>query len=533
MQGVRWYRWPIVIAFVFGLTLLSACGEGSTAVPPGGSQPPGGSPPPGSVSGAAQKGPFQAGASVALHRLDATGARTGDSTTAAVLADGSFALATLPWSGITEVVVTGTYFDESAGGFGTDVVSLRALTLAPDGFVSNVNLFTHVMAARVLALLADGSGYADAHDTALADMLDAFGVTRSPNDLDLFGTDAAEEFDNGNLLAFSVVVVLAGLDQADLDALASDFASNGILDDDGLDVLYAVQEAIPADFADVLDAARASLEAAYGATPAAFDYTNPGPISWAGGECDFVGLFSNDLVCGEAYDPVVVSMASDSTHVLRLKVPRTGTYEMLVLYDDFSKSRYVDVFADVDEFGDVKNLISSTTSSGSFAEGLILRRLQPGTTYYLRLRNQAGATDADVWVWRTADGSTTQPLAVRVGTPFDGVAGRYLSATSDLKDSYYVVQGGGSVDVKIEGYACGISPGARLYLYLGKADAPAVAFMSTPVGGSSTEGACSQSASYSVPSGDSLFIRVDNRNDLATIAPVPGGIDYTLTVTNE
>lgn len=522
-RSVRSFTMIVVLAL-----LLAACGD---AAPPNGSPSTGDpAPPPGSASGVAQKGPFEEGGSATLYELDAFGARTGEAESTSLLVNGAFLIDDAPWSGITEIVANGTFFDEVQGDVAADTLTLRAVTLADDGFAANVNVFTHVMAARILALLDDGDTFAEAHETAVGEMRAAFGVTGSPNDLNLLQADADGSIDNGALLAFSVAALLAGLDQDDLDALADDFADGGFIDGEGEDVLAAIRAAVADGFEEALESARSNLETRYGVTPPSFF----GSISFGGTECDFLGWFSNDLICDGR--ELIVAMEADSSKVLRLEVRVTGTYELDVLFgDSTSTTRSVRAYASLDDSGRPTDGIGSADASagGSFAEGLITSRLVAGRTYYLWLRNLgAGAVDFDVLVRRRADGAITEPLLLQAGVPFEGVGGRLWPSIADLKDSYYTVDGTGSFVVTLDGYPCEAGPfgdGAFIRLYAGTT--PGLAFDSAPVASSAVVDACEQQVAYTLSSGR-LFIKIENRHDLqAEVLGYPvGGISYTVLV---
>ena len=348
----------------------------------------------------------------------------------------------------------------------------------------------------------------------------AFGITRSPNDLNLLQADAEGSLDNGVLLAFSVASLLAGLDQDDLDTLADDFADGGFIDDDGEDVLAAIRAAVAEGFEEALETARANLQERFGGTPPSFF----GSISFGGTECDFLGWFSNDLICDGR--ELIVAMQADSAKVLRLEVRITGTYELDVLFGDSTSSiRSVRAYASLDDSGSPTNVIGTADASagGSFAEGLITRRLVAGRTYYHWLRNLgAGAVDFDVEVRRRADGAITEPLRLPTGVPFEGVGGRLLSSIADLKDSYYTVDGTGSFVVTLDGCPCDagqFGDGAFIRIHAG------VSMPARRQGSRSTA-----TRSRAALSSGRLFIKIENRRDLEAFGFPVGGISYTVLV---
>lgn len=104
----------------------------------------------------AQKEPFQLDASVSAWPLGADGAAAGGGVVGRTGKDGAIELnSPLPWSGPTLVEVEGRFFDETTGQFSSDSIRLQGILQAADGVLSgNVNLFTHLLAARIRFLMA-------------------------------------------------------------------------------------------------------------------------------------------------------------------------------------------------------------------------------------------------------------------------------------------------------------------------------------------------------------------------------------------
>ncbi|MDO9225379.1 MAG: DUF1566 domain-containing protein [Pseudomonadota bacterium] len=244
------------------LLLLSACGGG------GG----GGGTVSLTVAGGAQKGPYVAGAVVTAWRLDAgTGARTTTFVVSATDANGNFNVAAIPWTGLTEINVAGKYFDEVANATSTGDISLSALVDLQGNATVRVNLYTHLLAARIRALMAVGNVHAAARNQALTELSDRFDLELiggvGPEGLNLTDGAGTHRQDNANLLLFSAAMLSAGIDsQGEIDALRDQFASGGRIGDAAFVQIKAAASGLN------LDTLGGNLVARYGGdAPAAAD----------------------------------------------------------------------------------------------------------------------------------------------------------------------------------------------------------------------------------------------------------------------
>jgi N-acetylneuraminic acid mutarotase len=111
------------------------------------------------VEGAVQKGPFLVGSTVLINRRDARGIST-SSTILSEIEDsiGSFDFVTTD-PGLVQIAATGYYFSELTGEASDGMLTLRALYEIGDeaGQKAYVNIMTHLINDRVLALLAAGN----------------------------------------------------------------------------------------------------------------------------------------------------------------------------------------------------------------------------------------------------------------------------------------------------------------------------------------------------------------------------------------
>lgn len=182
--------------------------------------------------GQAQKGPFRAGSLVTLYRLDDAGNRLAEQLALRTAELGWF-LPAAPWSGLTELHIEGVFFDETTGADSAQPLRLAGLARLPAGQTVRINLFTHLAAARTRVLMAAGADFDAARDLAWQDLQGLFDLPAADiaalTQLDLTDGTGAHAAGNANLLLFSAALLAGGIQQIDLDALADDFADDGLI----------------------------------------------------------------------------------------------------------------------------------------------------------------------------------------------------------------------------------------------------------------------------------------------------------------
>lgn len=265
-----WGRATTHLLFVFLLVLgLAGCSDSSS------SDNSGSDPAPESVTGSAQKGPFKSSASVSGVKLATDGTTSGTSVTGSIDDSGAFELPNLSWVGPTRLTISGVFFDEFRKGYSDEVsggslgnAELHSVAMVPADANSNVNLFTHFVAARTLNLMAASTAFSDAREQARSDLAVIMGIDAAPNTLNLLhdAGGAAHEDDSANLLLFSAATLAAGIDQAGIDDIANDFADDGQINGGGQAAFSAIRQAAR-DNADLLSNARDNLLNIYGVTP--------------------------------------------------------------------------------------------------------------------------------------------------------------------------------------------------------------------------------------------------------------------------
>ena len=171
----------------------SSSGGGTTAAGPGAEQPGPEQPTPeggGALSGAAQKGPFQAGATARLQRL-VNGAVDSDSAALETTVDerGRYAFPETGFVGPALLTVSGFWFDEGAGQFSGEPVTLSAVVFLEEGeqaVDANVNVLTDLISERLMAELAEhNDDYAAALAALMPDYRALTGLRRPPGQLDM------------------------------------------------------------------------------------------------------------------------------------------------------------------------------------------------------------------------------------------------------------------------------------------------------------------------------------------------------------
>ena len=147
------FNW-LGISLVLLMALLQACSSGGSD---GGISGTGGRPNV-EVNGAAEKGPFLKRSEVTYRMVDISGAQNfADQSTETVDDLGNFTL-NLAQAGLVNIRVEGYHFNEISGQVSDGPLALTALFAASEasGQVAKVNVMTHIIRDRILALLESG-----------------------------------------------------------------------------------------------------------------------------------------------------------------------------------------------------------------------------------------------------------------------------------------------------------------------------------------------------------------------------------------
>jgi hypothetical protein len=220
------------------------------------------------ANGVVQKGPFVFGSIVTVYKLE-NGIRTSQvATTQTTDNKGSFALS-LPWSGVSEFEIIGTYLDETTGLYKNDG-NLTAILDVENGSVSgvNINIFTHIAASQIRTMLQDNRTIEEAKVRSKEKIQEIFGVEldgdTQPEDLDLTDGVGEHSADNAQLLKISASILKSSNPKEVLEKLSQDL-EDGSLDNEALGVYEEIKQ--KSDDID-LDAVSQILEEKTGTTTA-------------------------------------------------------------------------------------------------------------------------------------------------------------------------------------------------------------------------------------------------------------------------
>ena len=210
------------------LVLLCACTE-KTDEPGGRQQPESGKY---SLSGKVEKGPFVRGSSISVQPLNASFAATGTIFEGEIADNtGTFDLGEIELeSQFVRLSADGYYFNEVTGDYSSGTLHLTAYADLSDRTTVNVNILTHLKAARIQKLVAGGMSFAQADRQAQKELLTQFGLQAYESSPAENMTIAAGTDGSGVLIAISSLI-LADRTDAEitqyLSALSQDLADDG------------------------------------------------------------------------------------------------------------------------------------------------------------------------------------------------------------------------------------------------------------------------------------------------------------------
>lgn len=198
------------------------------------------------LSGKAEKGPFQPGAKMTLYELDENLDRTGQAYRTEITDNaGSFAYkeGIDLKNSIVELEVEGKCYNESTSTLSSTPITINALADISDREQVNINVLTHLSLKRIKALVKEGSDFKQAKTQAEKELLKCFSITTPISDASAITlTDGTEE--SAILLAVSSIIMQGTDDDlfnSYLAAFSGDFAQNGEITENNIkeEILYA------------------------------------------------------------------------------------------------------------------------------------------------------------------------------------------------------------------------------------------------------------------------------------------------------
>jgi N-acetylneuraminic acid mutarotase len=215
------------------LVLLTGCGGGGG----GSTQHAPSSPFSAAVAGAVQKGPFLVGSTVSVNKLDSLGHLT-NSTIETEIKDsiGSFSFAP-DSAGPVQIVANGYYFNELTGQKSAGTLTLKGIyeVGAASQQTAYVNIMTHLINARVLALIGRGTTVTNAIAQAQQEFLQTFSPALPPQNvgqfsaLSVYNTGGTSDTGNTYLLALSTGFYQYAATMAQNSSMSSDAELASIL----------------------------------------------------------------------------------------------------------------------------------------------------------------------------------------------------------------------------------------------------------------------------------------------------------------
>ena len=188
-----------------------------------------------SISGVAQLGPFEKGATVAIYELDENLEQTGRNYQAEIENDwGEYSVQVKNLKTQHALLkADGYYYSYITGKKAKERISLYAFSDLSERNNTNINLFSHLIHKRVQYLITHkNESFAKAEEQATSEIFKIFGIkgdASSANDIDLFGEDDL------SAALFAISIMLQGdLSPADIEKRLDDFArdleQDGVLD---------------------------------------------------------------------------------------------------------------------------------------------------------------------------------------------------------------------------------------------------------------------------------------------------------------
>lgn len=136
-----------------------------------------------SLSGKVEKGPFVRGSAISVQPLNESMTAIGTVFNGEIKDDaGSFDLGKIELaSQYVRIATDGYYFNEVNGSLSTGQLHLIALADLSDKSTVNVNILTHLKAARIQKLVESGKSFSDANKQAQKELLTQFGLQAYEN----------------------------------------------------------------------------------------------------------------------------------------------------------------------------------------------------------------------------------------------------------------------------------------------------------------------------------------------------------------
>ena len=310
------------------------------------------------ADGFAQKGPFQVGGTARIQPLAADGTPSGEGLQTDIGLAGEFKFDNIDWFGPSLITVSGDWFNESAGNFAGQSLTLRSVVEIPDPddpdakspFPTSVNLLTEALTDLVLTdYLGAGRAFNRGIDRANRELNAALGFEGDVRDLNLFVLDSQHPRDRQVSGVFAKIMI--ALSKRDDLASIIERAGNSAWDGRRIENTFAALLQELRDEAAVLladggiDAARTLLADNYGGVELSRQLTNQGGLGMTFAcNPNAVDADGNHRLClGQARE---VTLAPNEGRIFWFEAPHDGAFRF-VSGGDFGTQRTLELFRSI------------------------------------------------------------------------------------------------------------------------------------------------------------------------------------------
>ncbi len=189
------------------------------------------------ANGNAIKGPFIKGSTVIAYKLNSNGTRSNISKTTYTTDNlGTFKFDSLSWSGATEIVITGKYYNERDNNL-SGPYSLSVIIDAKKDKTStaNINIFTHLATKHIKTLMTNNQKVTDAINTATKTIIQTFNL---PSNTKLELLDINDSNNSATIELLKISAALAGKPSL-IDSLSSALADGNITNDNNGSISFS------------------------------------------------------------------------------------------------------------------------------------------------------------------------------------------------------------------------------------------------------------------------------------------------------
>ncbi len=214
-------------SLIFLIALITSCNDDNSDITPLKKE---------KITGFAQKGPFNNGASVLISELNSDFVQTGKNITSTIENNqGQYEIDNIEFiSQYVILMVNGFYFNEIFGNNSSAQLTLYAISDLSDKNSLNINVLSSIEKERVEFLISEGLTFKDAKNQAIQEILGIFEIDTILN-LESEALDISKNSE-GNSILLAISSILQGYrTTADLSLLlanlSTDLKSDGKLDD--------------------------------------------------------------------------------------------------------------------------------------------------------------------------------------------------------------------------------------------------------------------------------------------------------------